>query len=99
MGYAGRGASCIVYSWWGQTTAVISDSRGGQGLQPLGVCVQAPLVAPVTSEGTKEEGIVTEHHLLLAYSPGNTPTLLLPLINTLGSTYTLDHCHFPGPYN
>lgn len=28
-GYAGQGASSVVYRWWGQTTAVISDSRGG----------------------------------------------------------------------
>ena len=43
----------------GQTTAVISDSRGGHGLPPLGIHEQAPLVAPVISEDTIEEGIMT----------------------------------------
>ena len=29
--------TCIlVYRWWGQTTTVITDSRGGHGLLPLG---------------------------------------------------------------
>ena len=48
-----------------KTLAVISDSRGGHGLPPLGICEQAPLAAPCTSEVTTEEGIVTENHLLL----------------------------------
>lgn len=59
----------MVYGWRGQTTVIISDSRGGHGPPPLGVCELAPLVAPVTSEGTTEEGIVTEHHLLLLLHP------------------------------
>lgn len=49
----------------GANHQVISDSKDGLGLPPLGVCEQAPLAAPVTSEGTKEEGIVTKHRLLL----------------------------------
>ena len=36
---------------------------------PLGVPKQAPLAAPVTSEGTTEKDIVTEHHLLLLSLP------------------------------
>ena len=44
-------------SWQGQTTAVITDSRDGRGLLPLGVPEQAALVAPITSE----EGTATEH--------------------------------------
>ena len=55
----------MVYRWQGQTTAVISDSRGGRGLLPLGVREKVPLVAPVISEATTEEGIVTEYHPLL----------------------------------
>ena len=51
----------MVYRWQGQTTAVISDSRGGCGLPPLECHEQTTLVAPFTSEGTTEEGIVTEH--------------------------------------
>ena len=46
----------MVCKWRGQTTAVITDFRGGRGLLPLGVPEQAPHVAPVTSE----EGIAIE---------------------------------------
>ena len=55
----------MAYRWQGQTTKVISDSRGGHGPPPLGVPEQAALAVPITSEDTTEEGIVTEHHLLL----------------------------------
>ena len=53
----------------GATSVVISDSRGGHGLPPLGVYEQAPLAAPITSEGTTEEGIVTKHHPFLLLHP------------------------------
>ena len=46
------------------TTAVITDCRSGHGPRSLGVHEQAPLAAPVTSQGIAEEGISTEHHLL-----------------------------------
>ena len=36
--------------WWGQTTAVITDSGDGHGLLPIEVSKQAPPVVPVTSE-------------------------------------------------
>ena len=75
--------------WYtGQTTPVISDTRGGCGPPPLGVCEQAPPIAQGTSEVSKEEDTATEHHLLLLHSTGNTPALLLPLPDTLGTTYT-----------
>ena len=45
--------------------SVVSDSRGGHGLPPLGVHEEAPLAVPTTSEATTEEGIVTEHHLFM----------------------------------
>ena len=61
MGYGGGGG--------GQTSTVISDSRGGHCPPPLGVYEQAPLAAPVTSEGTTEEGTVTEYHLLSLSHP------------------------------
>ena len=35
QGLSGQGASGMVYSWWGQLTAVITNSRGGRGLLPL----------------------------------------------------------------
>ena len=34
----------------GQTTAVITDSRDGHGLLPIGVPEQTPPVVPITSE-------------------------------------------------
>jgi len=49
----------------GQTTAVISETRGRHGLPPPGVCEQPPTVAPVTSEVGKKEGTATEHCPLL----------------------------------
>ena len=55
----------MVYRRQGRTTAVITDSRGGCGPPPLGIPEQTALAAPITSEGNTEEGIVTEHHLLL----------------------------------
>ena len=33
-----------------------------------------------------------------SHYPGNTPTLQLPLPNTLGGAQTLGHCPFPRPY-
>ena len=38
-------------------------------MPPLGVPEQAPFAAPITSEDTTEEGIVTEHYLLLLSLP------------------------------
>ena len=38
-------------------------------MPPLGVCEQAPPVAPVTSEFGKKEGTATEHHPLLLSLP------------------------------
>ena len=63
------GASCMVYRWWGQTTTVTSDFRGVHGMPPLGVHERVPLEGPFTSEGTTEEGTVTEHYLLLLSLP------------------------------
>ena len=65
----GQGASCVVCRWWGQTTAVIPDSRGGHGPLSLGIPEQKSLAATTTSEGTTEKDIVTEHHLLLLLLP------------------------------
>ena len=64
-----RVASCTIYRWQGQTIAVISDSGDGHDPPPLGVCEQAALAAAVTSEGTTEEGTVTEYHLLWLSNP------------------------------
>ena len=59
----------MVCRWWGQTTTVISDFRGGHGPLPLEVPKQEPLAVPTTSEGTTEEDTVTKHHLLLLSLP------------------------------
>ena len=75
----------MVYWWQGQTTTLISDSRGGHDLSALGVQEETPLATPITWEGTTEEGIVTEHHLCCSHSPGNSHTLPLSLPNAPGT--------------
>ena len=55
----------MVYKQWGQTTTVISDSRGGPGPPTLGDHEQVLPVALATSEVSTEEGTANEHHLLL----------------------------------
>ena len=64
IGCVGWGASCMVYRWQGQPPQ-LALSRGGSGPPPLVVQKQAPLVAPVTSEGTTEESIATKPHWLM----------------------------------
>ena len=59
----------MVCRWQGQTTAVITDSRGGHGPLQLGIPEKEPRAAPATSEGTTEEDIAMEHHLLLISLP------------------------------
>ena len=46
----------MVYKWWGQTTAVTTDSTDGHGPLPLGLPEQAPHAVPITSE----EGVASE---------------------------------------
>ena len=97
-----RGASCTIYRWQGHTTAVLSEARGRRGLPPLGACEWAPPATPVTSGVGKKEKKRALQPITMrwcSHSPGNTPTLLLPLPNTLGSAKMLDHCPCPGTYN
>ena len=83
------GTSYMIYSRWGQTKAVISDTRGRHGPPPLGVHEQALPAAPVTSEVHKEAGSATKHHLLLPPLPsGNTSPHAVPLPNAPGTAYT-----------
>ena len=53
----------------GKTTSVISDSRGGLGMPPLGLCEEAPAVAPVTSAFGTDEDTAKEHYSLLPSLP------------------------------
>ena len=82
--------------WWGQTTTVITETRGRHGLLPLGATEQAPLVSPVTSE----KGIAIEHYLLLLSFPWE---LTHPAANAKYSGHLVDlptvHYHFPEPCN
>ena len=87
----------MVYWWQGQSIAVITDSRDGHGLLPIGVPEQAPPVIPITSE----EGIAIKHKLLLlslpwelTYPDAATATCSGHLVDLLRAQY-----HFPGPYN
>ena len=52
-----HGASCMVHRWQGQTTAVILETRVKLGLPLLGVWEEAPPVAPVTSEVSKNRAL------------------------------------------
>ena len=87
----------MVYKRWGQTTAVITDSRGSCGLLPLEVPEEAPPAVPITSE----EGTAIKHKLLLL---SLTWELMHPAA-TSGkcSGHLVDlpraHYHFPGPCN
>ena len=90
--------SCVVYRQQGQTTAVISGTRGGRGLLPLGVCEQAPLAASVTSEVSKEEGTATNHQWLLLSLPWELTCPASATAKHSGRHLHLsDPCHFPGP--
>ena len=101
-GLVRRGTSCMIYGWQGQTAAVTLEARGRRGLPPLGACEWAPPVTPVTSGvGKKEKKRALQPSTICccSHSPGNTPTLQLPLPNALGGAQTLGHCPFPRPYN
>ena len=89
----------MVYRWQGQTTTVISDTRSGHGPPPLGVREQAPLVAPIISEGTTEEGTATEHHLLLLSLPWELTHPINATAKCSRQNLNLPeaHYHFPGP--
>ena len=81
--------------WQGNTTPVITDSRGGP--LTLGVPEQAQLVAPITSE---EDSAMEYYLFLLSLSWELThpaaATTKCPghLVNLLKA-----HYHSPGPYN
>ena len=66
----------------------------------LGDCEWAPPVAPVTSGlEKKKRALQPSITHCCNHSPGNIPTLQLPLPNALGGAQTLGHCPFPRPYN
>ena len=71
------GASCVIYRWQGQTTAVISEARGKHSLPPLGACEWAPLVALVTSgvgkKREKKRALKPSTMHYCSHSPGNSP--------------------------
>ena len=69
----------MVYRWQGQNTTVITDSRDGHDLLPLGVPEQTPPAVPITSE----EGTAIKHKVLLLSLPWKLITLLLLLPNAL----------------
>ena len=87
----------MVYRWWGQTTTVITDSRDGHGLLPIGVPEQAPLVVPITSE----EGIAIEHKLLLLSLPWELTHTAVATAKCSGHLEDLTRAypHFPGTCN
>ena len=70
---------------------------GGGG----GVPEQAPLAAPVTSEGTTEEGIATEQNLFLLSIPWELTHPATATVKCPGHFINLPkaHYHFPEPCN
>ena len=85
----------MVYRQQGQTTEVVTDSRDGHGLLPIGVPEQAPPAVPITSE----EGIAIKHKLWFISLPWEHihPADAIP--NALGSAQTLGDYPFPRSYN
>ena len=96
-----HGDSCMIYRWQGQTAVVVSEARevsearGRTGLPPLSACEWAPPATPVTSRvGKKEKKRALQPSIICycSHSPGNTPTLQLPLPKPLVGGQTLGHC-------
>ena len=81
----------------GQTTAVITDSRDGHGLLPVGVPEQAPPAVPITSE----ELIAIKDKLLLLLLPWELTHPALVTAKCSGHLEDLPRAyyHFPGPCN
>ena len=81
----------------GQTTTVITDSRGSHVLLPIGVPEQAPSVVLITSE----EGIAIEDKLLLLSHPWEFTHPAAATDKCSGHLVDLSraHYHFPGPCN
>ena len=90
----------MAYRWWGQTTAVISDSRGGRGPSPGGISKQAPLETPITSE-EGIAGIAIKHYLLLLSLPWELTHPGAATAEFSGHLVNLPKAHycFPGPCN
>ena len=94
------GASCTIHRWQGQTAAVVSEDRGRRGLPSLGTCEWAPPVTPVTSGVAKKEkkrALQPSTICCSCHSPGDTPTLQLPLPNALGEPLSLPKTLQLGP--
>ena len=91
------------YGWWGQTATAILDSKCGHDPPVLGAGKQAPPVAPVTSEVSREEGIATEHHLLFLSLPWEHTHTHSAAASAKCAEHCIQlvdsHCHFPGSYD
>ena len=87
----------MIYRWQGKTTAVITDSRNGHGLLPIGVPEQAPPAVPISSE----DGITIEHKLLLLSLPWELTYPHAATAKYSGHLEDLPRAHydFPGPGN
>ena len=97
-----HGVSSMIYKWQGQTMAIISEARGRHGLSPLGASEWDPPETLATSgfdNKEKKRALQPSPIRHCSDSPGNTPTLQLPLPNTLGGAQTLGHCLFPRAHN
>lgn len=81
----------------GQSTTVVTDSRDGHGLLPIGVPKQAPPAVPITSE----EGIAIKNKLLLLSLPWERKHPAVATDKSSGHLEDLPRVydHFPGPCN
>ena len=79
----------------------LSNYRDGRGLPQLAVHEQVPLAAPITSEGTTEEGIATKYHLLFLLLPWEHIYPAVATAKCSGHLLNLckAHYHIPGPCN
>ena len=78
----------MIYRWQGETTAVISETRGGVACHHWG-CVNRLHLGPQSPQRlSKKRALQPSTTHVWSHIPGNTPTLLLPLPKSPGSAHT-----------
>ena len=75
----------MVYSFQGQITAAIYDSRGEHGPPPLGIHEQAPLMTQSPHKAPQRRTFQFNTTHCCTHSPENSQTLVRPLPNALGN--------------
>ena len=78
-----------------EANSVISDSRVGHGLPPLGICEQVPSMAPFISVQHNQATLI----VALTNLRSHTPCHCHCQCSRCSLHLTEGHCHFPGPCN